>query len=64
MNFRETSQSMRGIIWLTAISCLLVAIFFSSIDHGWYVTIMWGVSVLSLIWAFWASFSVHAPPKK
>lgn len=64
MNFRETSQSIQGIIWLTAIGCLLATLFFSSIDHGWYVTIMWVVSVLSLVWAFWASFSVHAPPKK
>lgn len=64
MGFREISYSMRGIIWITAIGCFLAALFFSSIDHSWYNTVLWIVSLLSLIWAFWASFSAHEPLKK
>lgn len=64
MSFRKISYSMRGMIWLMAIVCSLATLFSCSLGHGWYVTIMWIVSLLFLIWAFWASFSAHEPPEK
>ena len=60
MKFRKTSYSMRGLIWLTAVSLVLTTCFIGSIEtHGGelpgYVILMGVVSVLSFIWAVWSS---------
>lgn len=69
MGFREISHSMRGLIWLLSVSTLLAAFFgVHPQSHGGSVSVstifMGGISALLLIWAFWATFSAHGPPKK
>lgn len=64
MSFRELCYSMREIIWLSAIGCLLVAASFSSVDHSWTNTMMWIITALTVIWGFWASFPPDDPPSK
>lgn len=60
MSFRKTSHSMRGIIWLVAITTILATYFFGSVElHGGdlpgYIIFMGLISFLSFIWAVWSS---------
>lgn len=69
MNFREMCYSMRGLIWLAAISMLLAVLLWAPVEAlGGDVsgsTIFLGiVSVPLFIWAFWASFPPHKSSKK
>lgn len=60
MTFRKLSHEWRGIIWLAALSLVLTTCFIGSIEaHAGelpsYMILMGVASVLSFIWAVWAS---------
>lgn len=66
MSFWEFSYDSRGIIWLSAVSCFLVALYGTAVNKGCgpVEAIMWVASMLALIWAIWASVPPKDPPEK
>lgn len=67
MSFREVSRSMRGQIWLMAVSTLLIVIAWGPVEaYGGNIsapTVVMGiVSALLFVWAWWASVPAKKPP--
>lgn len=64
MRFRELCHNLSWLFWVAGIGSLVCSLLFYAVESEPYIVLMLIASVLTLIWAFWASFLSHEPPKK